>query len=244
MGDPLKEKVHVIGVGEDGVLSMNLKAMRLMQDAELLFGPERLLAFFPNHDAKKIPIQSDIKEIVEMIQSNLGRRQMAVLASGDPNFCGIAPELVEQLGKEAVEIVPNVSAMQLAFARIKESWEEAYLGSVQGRPVEEVIEPIRHTMKAGLLTDRQNTPSAIARLFLEQGIEDRTTYVCENIGASDERITETDLAQLPGRSFSPRAILILLKRSKEAARNRNRFNTEKRSGGISPAADSDEEGRI
>lgn len=59
MGDPLKEKVHVFGVGKDGVLSMNLKAMRLLQDAEWIFGPERLLAFFPNHDAKKIPIPDE-----------------------------------------------------------------------------------------------------------------------------------------------------------------------------------------
>ena len=98
MSDPFKEKVYIVDVGEDGLLSMSLKAMRLLQEAELLFGAERLLSFFPNHDAKKIPIQS-----------NLGRRQMAVLASGDPNFCGIARDLMEQLGKKAVEIVPNVS---------------------------------------------------------------------------------------------------------------------------------------
>lgn len=213
MGHPLKEKVHVIGVGADGILSMDLKAMRLLQDAEWIFGPERLLAFFPNHDAKKIPIRSNLKEIAEMIQSNLGGRQMAVLASGDPNFCGIARDLVEQLGKEAIEIIPNVSAMQLAFARIKESWEEAYLGSAQGRPIEEMVEPVRHAVKAGLLTDAQNTPAAIAKVFLAQGIENRTAYICENLAEGDERVTELDLEQLPGRSFSPRTILILLKRS-------------------------------
>ena len=233
MGDPLKEKVHVFGVGEDGVLSMNLKAMRLLQDAEWIFGPERLLAFFPNHDAKKIPIQSNLKEIAEMIQSNLGRRQMAVLASGDPNFYGIARDLVEQLGKEAVEVIPNVSAMQLAFARIKESWEEAYLGSIRNRPIEEVIEPVRHAVKAGLITDALNSPSALAAVLLEQGIRNRTAYLCENLGEGDERVTAFDLEQLPGRSFSPRTILILLKRAPQT-------NTGTQSNVPLP----DEEGRI
>ncbi len=245
MGDPLKEKVHIVGVGEDGVLSMNLKMMRLLQDAEWLFGSERLLSFFPNHDAKKIPIQSNLKAIIEVIQSNLGRRQMAVLAPGDPNFFGIARDLIEQLGKEAVEIVPNVSDMQLAFARIKESWEAAYLGSVRNRPLEDIIEPVRHAAKAGLFTDLQNAPSAIAEVLLAQGIENRTAYVCENVGGSDERITEMDLAQLPGKRFSPRTILILLKRSpQEIETQRIQSNTGKRSAPIQPSPPSDEEGRL
>lgn len=241
MGDPLKEKVHIVGVGEDGVLSMNLKTMRLLQDVEWIFGPERLLAFFPNHDAKKIPIQSNVKEMAEMIQSNLGRRQMAVLAPGDPNFYGIARDLVDQLGKESVEIIPNVSAMQLAFARIKEGWEGVYLGSVQGRPIDEIIEPVRHAVKAGLLTDARNTPSAIAGALLAQGIGNRSASVCENVGGSDERVTELDLEQLPGRSFSPRTILILLKRPRQGFKTQpTRADTEKRSS-ASPA---DEEGRV
>lgn len=241
MGDPLKEKVHVIGVGEDGVLSMSLKAMRLLQDAEWIFGPERLLAFFPNHDAKKIPIQSDLKEIAGMIQSNLGRRQMAVLAPGDPNFCGIARDLVARLGKEGVEIVPNVSAIQLAFARIKESWEEAYLGSVRGRPIEGAIEPVRYAVKAGLLTDAENTPSALAKALLERGVENRTAYVCENLGEGDERVTELDLALLPGKSFSPRTVLILLKGLKRQTRKPIGSNAEKHA----PSSPSgDEEGRL
>ncbi|MCG3112162.1 MAG: precorrin-6y C5,15-methyltransferase (decarboxylating) subunit CbiE [Candidatus Manganitrophus sp. SB1] len=241
MGDPLKEKVHVFGVGEDGVLSMNLKAMRLLQDAEWIFGPERLLAFFPNHDAKKIPIQSDLKKIAEMIQSNLGRRQMAVLASGDPNFYGIAQGLVAQLGKEAVEILPNVSAMQLAFARIKESWEEAYLGSVRNRPIEGVIEPVRHAVKAGILTDAENTPAALAKALLARGIENRTAYVCENLGEGDERVTELDLKQLPGRNSSPRTILILLDRIKQPSQKPPQSDTGK---DALSTSNHDEEGRI
>lgn len=234
MEDPLKEKVHIIGVGEDGILSMSLKAMRLMQDAELLFGPERLLAFFPSHDAKKIPIQSNLDEITKMIQSSLGRRQMAVLAPGDPNFCRIAQDLIQRLGRTVVEIVPNVSAVQIAFARIKESWEEAYFASVEGRPIAEIIEPVRHAAKAALLTDEKATPSAIAQALLERGIENRSASVCENVGGSDTRITETDLKQLIGKSFAPGAILILLKRS----------NTNGGSGSIVPSSASNEEGRI
>ena len=211
MGDPLKDKVHIVGVLDDGIYSLPLKTIDLLHHTDLMFGGERHLALFPNHTARKVPIKSNLKEIAETIQSNLGQLQMAVLASGDPGFYGIAKFLVGKLGKEAVEIVPNVSAMQLAFARIKESWEEAFLGSVHARPIEKIIESVRHAEIAGLFTDDKHTPGEIAGRLLEAGVENRTAYVCENLGGEEERITASDLKGLSGRVFSPLNVLIIKK---------------------------------
>jgi precorrin-6Y C5,15-methyltransferase (decarboxylating) len=211
LGDPLKDKVHIVGVLDDGIYSLPLKIIDLLHHTDLMFGGERHLAFFPNHTAKKIPIKSNLQEIAETIQSNLGQLQMAVLASGDPNFYGIAKYLIGRLGKEAVEIVPNVSAMQLAFARIKESWDDAFLGSVHARPIEAIIESIRNAEKAGLFTDDKHTPAQIAGKLLESGIENRTAYVCENLGGGEERVTATDLKGLLDKTFSPLNVLIVKK---------------------------------
>lgn len=211
MGDPLKDKVYIVGILDDGIYSLPLKTIDLLHHTDLMFGGERHLALFPNHTAKKIPIKSNLQEVAETIESNLGKIQMAVLASGDPNFYGIAKYLVGRLGKEAVEIVPNVSVMQLAFARIKESWDDAFIGSAHARPIEKSIELVRNTEKAGLFTDDKNTPAEIAGRLLESGVENRTAYVCENLGGEDERVTETDLKGLLGRSFSPLNVLIIKK---------------------------------
>lgn len=211
MADPLKDKVHIVGILDDGIYSLPLKTIDLLHHTDIMFGGERHLALFPNHTAKKIPIKSNLKEIGETIQSNLGQLQMAVLASGDPNFYGIAKYLIGRLGKEAVEIVPNVSAMQLAFARIKESWEDAFLGSVHARPIENIIESVRHAAMAGLFTDDKHTPGEIARKLLEAGVENRTAYVCENLGGEGERLTATDLKGLTDRTFSPLNVLIIKK---------------------------------
>lgn len=230
MGDPLREKVHIVGVLDDGIYSLPLKTIDLLHHTDLMFGGERHLSLFPNHTAKKIPIKSNLDEIAETIRSNLGRLQMAVLASGDPDFYGIAKYLVGKLGKESVEIVPNVSAMQLAFARIKESWDGAYLGSLGAQPPESVIEPIRKAEKAALFTDDRNTPAAIAALLLGRGIENRTAYVCENLGREDERVTATDLKSLVEMKFSPLNVLII--------------HTEKKPDLKQPPPGVDEEGRV
>lgn len=211
MEDPLKDKVHIIGVLEDGILSIPLKTMRVLQDADLIFGKERHLAFFPNHSAKKIPIKSNQEEIAKTIKENLGQLQMAVLASGDPNFYGIAQFFIEKLGRDRVEILPNVNVMQLAFARIKESWSDAFLGSVHGRPIEAIVESVRKAPKAGLLTDEKHSPAAVAQTLLEKGVENRLAYVCENLGSAEERTTQADLESLTEMRFSPLSVLIVIK---------------------------------
>jgi len=238
LGDPLKDKVHIVGILDDGIYSLPLKTIDLLHHTDLMFGGERHLALFPNHTAKKIPIRSNLKEIVETVQSNLGKLQMAVLAAGDPNFYGVAGYLIGQLGKEAVEIVPNISAMQLAFARVKERWDDAFLGSVHARPMEEIIESVRRAKTAGLFTDDKNTPAAIAGRLLESGVENRTAYVCENLGVADERVTTTDLKGLTQKTFSPLNVLIITKQEDPAFSNRVKNKPEMPPPGV------DEEGRI
>ena len=54
---------------------------------------------------------------------------------------------------------PHVSSMQLAFARVKESWEDAYLTSLAGRPIEAVIDRIRTAEKVGLFSSDELPPA-------------------------------------------------------------------------------------
>ena len=70
-----------------------------------------------------------------------GRQRCVVLASGDPLFYGVARYLCDRLGKDRFEVLPHVSSMQLAFARVKESWEDAYLTSLAGRPMVVALHP-------------------------------------------------------------------------------------------------------
>ena len=69
---------------------------------------------------------SNLEEAVQQV-TKAGDKKIVVLASGDPLFYGVARYLCDKLGKDRFEVVPHVSSMQLAFARVKESWEDAYL---------------------------------------------------------------------------------------------------------------------
>jgi precorrin-6Y C5,15-methyltransferase (decarboxylating) len=211
-GGPVpKGKVHVIGVAPDGASSLLPEARRLMDRAEIVFGGKRLLDTFPSLTGKKIAVRNNLAEVTDLIKKNLRQKRIVVLASGDPNFYGIASYLTGKLGKDIVEIIPNISAMQVAFARIKESWEDAVFASVHSRPIEDIIEIVHLNHKIGIFTDGEHTPAAIARVLLEHGVDGYQAYVCQNLGREDERVIETDLHGLRQTECSPLNILILLR---------------------------------
>ena len=146
------EKTYIIGIGSDGSAGLTLRARDLIASAEVLFGSEAILNLVPEASGQRIRIGTDLPEVVRMLEANLGKKRMVVLAGGDPLFYGIARYLCDRLGKDNFEVLPHVSSMQLAFARIKESWEDAYLTNLASHPLETVLDRIRIAETVGLFT--------------------------------------------------------------------------------------------
>ncbi|MCH5376442.1 MAG: precorrin-6Y C5,15-methyltransferase (decarboxylating) subunit CbiT, partial [Planctomycetes bacterium] len=131
--------------------------------------------------------------------------------------------LCDRLGKDRFEVIPHVSSMQLAFARVKESWDEAYLANVATQGIERVVEQVRTAEKVGLFTSENVTPAVIARELLDRRIDYFTAYVCENLGGPDERVTSGDLTELLDQEFSPLNVMILLRKPDRPDQPRERL---------------------
>src|SRR5262249_34911384 len=162
----------------------------------------------PELTAERVRIGADLPEVVAKLRANLGRKRLAIAATGDPLFYGTARYLCDKVGAEHFEVMPHVSSMQLAFARIKETWEEAYLTALGARSLDAAIDKIRPAETVGLFTSEQNHPARVARELLARGIDYFTAFVCENLGGKDERITRGELADIRDMRFDPLNILI------------------------------------
>jgi len=209
------EKVYIVGIGDDGVEGMTAQARRLVEAADLLLGPESCGTLLPTALAGRLVAASNLEELVERIEAAAAKR-LVVLASGDPLFYGTARYVCAKLGKERFEVVPHVSSMQLAFARVKESWEEAFLANLSGQSIERVIDKIRTSETVGLFTSEQWPPSAVARAILEDGVDYFQAYVCENLGSPDERVTQGSLADIAKESFGGLNVMILVRKARAA----------------------------
>jgi precorrin-6Y C5,15-methyltransferase (decarboxylating) len=100
----------------------------------------------------------------------------------------------------------------LAFARVKESWEEAFLTNLASHGVESVLEQIRSAEKVGLFTSETYSPAVVARVLLDHRLDYFVAYVCENLGSPDERVTRGELTEIAEGDFSPLNVMILVRK--------------------------------
>ncbi len=208
--DPLLP-IHVIGTGLDPT-RLPPEPARILADAEVLVGGDRLLRALPDHPARKVHVRAPVSEAVEIAdRENRAGKQVVVLADGDPGLFGIGKRFVLDLGAERIRIHPNVSVLQAAAARIKTHWDDVCTVSLHGRAD---LWPLRRAAargrRIGVYTDSTFTPNRIARDLLGCGVEAYCMHVFEDLGCPTERIrTFTGLTQAAEETFSSLAFILL-----------------------------------
>ena len=63
----------------------------------------------------------------------MARKNVVILASGDPLFYGIGSVIITAFGAARVRILPNITSIGAAFSAIGMPWSDARLISLHGR---------------------------------------------------------------------------------------------------------------
>ncbi len=206
------EKIPIIGIGDDGSSGLSESSRKLLATADILVGPESLLSAVESDAQERWDPGGDFAAVVRRLEED-SSASIVILAPGDPLFYGIARYLCDHLGKDRFEVVPHVSSMQLAFARVKESWDDAYLCNLDSQDIQRVITRIRTAEKVGLFTTENDTPAAVAQACLDRKIDYFIAYVCENLGSPDERVTRAELVDVAAQTFSPLNVMVLVRKT-------------------------------
>lgn len=206
----MPNRITIIGVGDDGLEGLTRQARETVAAAATLVGPASLIGKLSKEGQQQVVLSADLEQAAKTIDSGL-KTPIVLLASGDPLFYGTARYLCDHLGKDRFEVLPHVSSMQLAFARVKESWDEAYLTNLATQTLDRVMERIRSAEKVGAFTTEETPPKALAAAMIEKGIEYFTFYVCENLGSRDERVTRGKAKDIVSQTFSPLNVVVLVR---------------------------------
>lgn len=191
-------KVAIIGCGPGSLGHITLRALKRIQEADVLVGSRRLLSLFPEVKAEKLLLGKNYRALLNKITSLSVKKRVTVLVSGDPGFFSYARLVVSRLGKENCEIVPGISSVQLAFAAIGKPWNDAYFYSLHGRraELEGLVEVVKSHEKVAVLNDGEVSPRLLSHTLLRGGVKGRKIYLCENLSLENERIREFDLPSL------------------------------------------------
>ncbi|MFZ1325342.1 MAG: precorrin-6y C5,15-methyltransferase (decarboxylating) subunit CbiE [Candidatus Contendobacter sp.] len=202
--------IQVIGMGMEAA-ALGQAARTALEQAELIIGSTAHLAATPeNLSAEKRSYPSPMSGLPDLLRANAGRR-IAILASGDPLFFGIGSTLLRQFSAEQLAFYPNVSSIQAAFARLGRPWQQAQWVSLHGRPLASLRSALQGHRLYALLTDRESSPVAIARILVETGFNESNIWVAEDLGGDQERFRAFQAAELANATgeFSPLNVVIV-----------------------------------
>lgn len=210
--------IAVIGLGLNGDVSTET-ARHYLQHATVIAGSPRHLATVElRTTARSLPLRNWQTDLAAVRQAWEQGETVVILASGDPLFFGLGRLLLTQFPPEGLVFEPHLSAVQLAFSRVKVPWQDAVFVSVHGRDLEILLPHVqRGAEKLAILTDRDHSPSAIAQLMQSLQLpHDYQFWVCENLGSEAEQVQCFTARELIGQTFAPLNVLILLRQAAEA----------------------------
>ena len=213
MAKKIVNKVTIVGCGPGAKKFLTGYAMQHIINAEVLIGSRRLLSLFPDADADTYVLSNNYKLLITRIVSlSKKKKKVVVLVSGDPGFFSYSKLIVDKLGAEKCEVIPGISSVQLAFAKIGRTWNDAYFMSLHGRSgkLAAVVKRISDNDKVAVLTDNANNVKLIAKKLLETGVKERKIFVCENLSLEKERIREFDVSSILKIRVSDLNVVIFL----------------------------------
>jgi precorrin-6y C5,15-methyltransferase (decarboxylating) CbiE subunit len=206
-------KVTIVGCGPGSKKFITGYAMQHIINAEVLIGSRRLLSLFPDADADTYVLSNNYKLLITRIVSlSKKKKKVVVLVSGDPGFFSYSKLIVDKLGVEKCEVIPGISSIQMAFAKIGRTWNDACFMSLHGRSgkLASVVKKITDNEKVAVLTDNSNNVKLIAKKLLETGVKERKIFVCENLSLEEERIREFDVSSILKIRVSDLNVIIFL----------------------------------
>lgn len=191
----MDHKITVIGIGPGSPDYLPPIASRAIDRAGVLVGGSRALAAFAPAGCETYTLGKDIPAALAYIAGRLESGDVAVLVSGDPGFHSLLSALRREFGPERLEVIPGVSSVQLAFARLACPWQDAVLVSLHGREGNADALAFVPGKKLALLTDAVNVPRRIAGELLTRGWPPTAAvWLCADLSYPEEKIHATDLA--------------------------------------------------
>ncbi|MFN2539241.1 MAG: precorrin-6y C5,15-methyltransferase (decarboxylating) subunit CbiE [Mycobacteriales bacterium] len=170
--------ITVVGIGADGWEGLSRAARQAISSAPVVLGAPRQLGLVP---VEGIPwtTLADLDDLLDEHPS------CVLLASGDPMHFGIGATLA---GRREVHVIPAVSSISLACARLGWAVQDVRVVSMVGR--RPVIGPLVDGERLLVLSADASTPALVAGLVDAQGFSESSVTVLSDLGGPEEHVGE------------------------------------------------------
>lgn len=177
--------LHIVGIGEDGMAGLQPATRAVVEAAEVIVGGDRHHELSASVTAERIAWPHPFDALIDTLTALVGRR-VVVLATGDPLWFSVGARIGREIPSREITYHPQVSAFQLAAARMGWSLADVETLTVHGRPVEQMIAFIQPDQRLLILTTGAETPGQIAQFLSERGFGQSKMTVLAAMGGPEE----------------------------------------------------------
>ena len=183
MSDPW---LHIVGIGEDGMQGLMPATRAVVEAADVIIGGDRHHKLSQNVTAERLAWPSPFDALIDQLHALKGRR-VVVLATGDPLWFSVGARIGRAVDPGDIVYHPQLSAFQLASARMGWSMADVETLTVHGRPVEQMIAFIQPDIRLLILTTGADTPAQIAAFLTDRGFGSSKMTVLAAMGGAKEQ---------------------------------------------------------
>lgn len=200
-------KVFIVGIGPGSAEYILPKAVTIINQSDVVVGFQRAVDSLGFINVNKIKVKK-LKEIIDIIE--IGKyKSVSIAASGDPLYYGIT-EYLKKNYRGNIEVIPGISSFQYMMAKIKLSWQGAFLGSLHGRQ-DDFCNMVKENQVSIWFTDNVHSPDYMCSILEEKSIEGKV-YVGENLSYDDEKITVGSVNEIKTKRFGGLSVVVIEKK--------------------------------
>lgn len=188
----------VVGIGEDGLPGLGESARQAVRSAAVLIGSQRHLDLIGTVEGQRqirwpSPFSDGYRVLVDLYP-----QPVCVLASGDPMFYGVGGSLPsalevllpddarQALAAGGLRVIPTVSCVSLAAARMGWSLQSVPVVAAHGRPLERLGLHLHPGARILVLSENANTPALVASYLCAGGYGASQMTVLGHLGGPRE----------------------------------------------------------
>ncbi len=180
-------RITIVGCGPGSPDYLTPAAAKAVARAEIILGSKRLLGLFGEDESPRIELPARVEPALEMIAQHAAERRVAVLVSGSPGLFSLAKAVVGRFGREGCRIIPAVSSVQVAFARLGLDWADARILSAHGSLPQVTAEQLADCPKIAVLAGTEQAVRWVCDVARKLR-ESHQLFVCEDLTLDNEQV--------------------------------------------------------
>lgn len=204
-------KLYLVGTGPGSSEYVTKAAIKAAESVDVLVGSQRALDLFPGFLGDTLVLRA--RNMDEMMKKSISLvdegKDVAILSTGDPGFSGVLKPILNLRDDLDIEVIPGISSLQLAAARLQLPWDQTNLLTLHGKGnSQEILDYLDNEKPTIVLPDFR--VEKLAQFLLENGIHpERKVAVCERLSYPDEKLFKGNLKEVADMEFSYLCVMVI-----------------------------------